>query len=75
MDIQKIDNIEKICKEIDEIMELYSPLSKYLLSIRKQMDLDMIPLSERKIKLAKDEWKKEFKNDIDKCMGINIIWI
>jgi hypothetical protein len=73
--LQRIENIETICAAIDSMAEVMNPLAKYLLPIKKELDLASASHEGRKISLNKDKWEEQYKKGVDRCVGFDISWI
>ncbi len=56
-------------------IHLLHPLAKFLLPTYRQMNKDGVPKDRRSVSLPKEDWPKQFKGEINKCLGITIRWV
>lgn len=71
---RRIGRMEETCAAIDREMNLMKPLARHLMPISKQMDMDAEPREGRTISLPRSEWKKQYDEGVNRCMGFDILW-
>jgi len=72
--LDRIDNIEKSCIDIDEYRQLMTPLVLALMETRKAMDIAGIPEKHRATHLDHNLYKEQYEKGVNRCMGIDILW-
>lgn len=72
--IERIENIERISRQMEELSALMRPLAQHLLPLGKQKDLDGEPRQGRSITLKASDWPKQWRNGVDRCVGFDIVW-
>ncbi len=71
---KRIGRIEEACAEIDRLTDLMCPLVRHLMPIAEQMDIDAVPDKGRTVTLNRFDWKKQYKEGVNRCMGFDILW-
>ena len=70
-----IANTDATIKELDKLSDLYRPLLPIALKLRKKLQLRKAIQNEFIIELKKSEFKKQFNNNINRIVGLDIKWI
>ena len=71
----RLERLESICGQIDKELENMLPLVKYLMPYAKENNMNCVPKEGRTVNLKADDWPKQYRVGINRCMGFDIKWI